>query len=500
MAASMHVSAQFQEPFTAASIVAATYASAQFPKLCDSLASKLSIPNATISSTTFVAAGTTLDFPEADPTCGDLAPPQLISADMCRVMLTVTTSARSHIVMETWLPSNWTGRFLATGNYGIRGCIQFDDMAYGASLGFATTGSDNGHSGQNGTEFLNNPDIVDDFVFRALVTSVHVGKDITRAFFGRAVKKSYFLGCGTGGLQGWRMAQDFPDEFDGIVVTNPALAWTGLLSWNARFFPLIQNAGADFPPRHLWPVVDDGILAQCDGLDGALDGILEEPSRCDFKPEALICAPGQTASCLTSQQAATVRAVFSPLFARSSFMYPALQFGPRLLEQVFEIYGGAQFVIADDWYRFAVFNDPTFNTTIMTPDDILFAQRSNPGGINTFSGDISKFKKRGSKILHYQGQSGAFVSSHSSNQYYEMVAERMRMQPAALDEFYRFFRISGMDHCAGGPGQELPSVDPDQNAVMSMVRWVEEGVAPNTILDQGVGGGFPESALPISVS
>ncbi|KAK7026213.1 Tannase/feruloyl esterase [Favolaschia claudopus] len=478
--------------FTAATIVASTHVSAQFQKRCNSLASRLFIPNTIFSRTTFVAAGTTLTFPDVDKTCELFSRPQLISADICRVMLTVPTSNRSRTVMEVWLPSNWTGRFLATGNGGIGGCIQFNDMNYAASLGFATTGSDNGHTGMNGIRFLHNPDVVDDFAYRALLTSAQVGKQITWKFFGRPHSKSYYLGCSTGGRQGWKMAQDFPDEFDGIVAGAPAFAWTGLMSWGAMFFPLIKNAGADFPPEHLWPIVDAGILAQCDGLDGAVDGILEEPSRCHFNPDALICAPGHTSSCLTRGQADTVRAVFSPLFARRCFMYPALQFGPKLLGKVFQNYGGAQFLYPDHWFRFAVFNDPAFNTTMLAPDEILFAQKLNPGGINTFSGDVSKFRNRGSKILHYHGQVDALISSLNSNRYYELVSKTMKMQPAALDDFYRFFRISGMDHCAGGPvysllfignaGENVASLDPNQNVLTAMVRWVEQGVAPDTIM------------------
>ncbi|KAF7298014.1 Carboxylic ester hydrolase [Mycena chlorophos] len=479
--------------FVAGAIVAASVqllqVTAQFQQTCDALASKLSIPNATIANTSFVAAGTTLSFPGVDPTCG--TPPQLVSADICRVVLTVATSNRSRTMMEAWLPSNWTGRFLATGNGGIGGCIQYTDMDYGTSLGFATTGSDNGHPGQNGTLFLNNIDVVDDFAFRALTTSAQVGKQITRDFYGKTQTKSYYLGCSTGGRQGWKMAQDFPDEFDGIVAGSPAIAWTGLTSWSGMFFPLIKEAGPNFPPPALWPVVDAGILAQCDDLDGAVDGIIEDPALCNFNPDALICANGQNSSCLTKAQADTVRAVFAPLFAKETFIYPGYEFGPGLLGQIFELFGGpAQFLFTDNWFRFAVFNDPALNTTILTPDEILFAQNLNPGGINTFSGDLSAFKDRGSKILHYHGQQDQLISSLNSNRYYETVSQTMKMAPAALDEFYRFFRISGMQHCGGGPGatfignveSAVASLDPNQNVLTAMVRWVEQGVAPDTIL------------------
>ena len=65
----------------------------------------------------------------------------------------------------------------------------------------------------------------------------------------------------------------------------------------------------------------------------------------------------------------------------------------------------------------------------------------------------------------------------------------MSLAPNELDEFYRFFRISGMEHCSGGPGayhignqaESLSTLDPEENVLMAMVRWVEQGIAPETI-------------------
>lgn len=42
--------------------------------------------------------------------------------EFCRVSLNVTTSSTSQIYMEAWLPGNYTGRFLSTGNGGLGGC------------------------------------------------------------------------------------------------------------------------------------------------------------------------------------------------------------------------------------------------------------------------------------------------------------------------------------------------------------------------------------------
>ena len=47
---------------------------------------------------------------------------QVVSSDLCRIALSIPTTKRSSITFELWLPRNWTGRFLATGNGGIDGC------------------------------------------------------------------------------------------------------------------------------------------------------------------------------------------------------------------------------------------------------------------------------------------------------------------------------------------------------------------------------------------
>lgn len=68
----------------------------------------------------FVPAGTTLTFPDNDATCNRAS--QAVSADLCRIALSIRTSSTSNIAFEAWLPENWSGRFLATGNGGIDGC------------------------------------------------------------------------------------------------------------------------------------------------------------------------------------------------------------------------------------------------------------------------------------------------------------------------------------------------------------------------------------------
>jgi feruloyl esterase len=45
--------------------------------------------------------------------------------------------------------------------------IHYEDMAYTTLNGFASVGSNNGHNGTSGVAFYDNPDVVEDFAWRA---------------------------------------------------------------------------------------------------------------------------------------------------------------------------------------------------------------------------------------------------------------------------------------------------------------------------------------------
>lgn len=467
-----------------------------FNKQCADFAGTLqsNIGNATIWFTEAVAAGTNLSLPDYDASCG--AQYQVVGADFCRVAMFVPTSEQSNISMEVWLPPQeaWTGRFLSTGNGGLSGCIQYYDLAYTVDLGFATVATNNGHNGTRGLAFYNNTEVVEDFAYRAMHTGVVVGKEVSKAFYGEAHKKSYYFGCSTGGRQGFKEAQTFPDDFDGLVVGAPALAFANLTSWSGSFF--IDTGAPDAPtyvPLSLWPVIHQDILDQCDDLDGYVDGIVEDAGLCNYTISAsLLCSNGtNSTTCLTDIQANTVREIFSPVINTedNSLVFPAMQPGSELLAQ-FIYYGGADFQYTTDWFRYAVYNDPTWDPATLDSADYTAAAKQNPYNIQTWEGDLSAVKNRGSKILHYHGQQDMIITSYNSPRYYEYVSETMGLSSSELDDFYRFFKIGGMYHCTGGPGATFigQGIDsnatnsPEGNVLTAMVRWVEEGVAPDTIL------------------
>lgn len=136
-----------------------------FKTKCAAIIDGLSVGRSSINFADFVPAGTNLSLPDNDPSC--TLSSVLVPVDICRIALYISTSSTSSFTMEAWLPSNWSGRFLGTGNGGLNGCIGYSDMSYGTSLGFAAVGSNNGHNGTSGDDFYNNSGVVEDFVYRA---------------------------------------------------------------------------------------------------------------------------------------------------------------------------------------------------------------------------------------------------------------------------------------------------------------------------------------------
>lgn len=232
------------------------------------------------------------------------------------------------------------------------------------------------------------------------------------------------------------------------------------------------------------------MLKQCDKLDGYADGILEYPPLCNYDPTGLLCAGSSNAStCLTAKQVETVKTVLSPVYNDNrDLVYPRLQPGAEIVASAV-LFGGTPFPYTADWFKYAVYNDTTWNPATLNATDYDNAARINPGGIQTWKGDLSDAQKN-SKILHWHGAMDAIISSANSPRYYDYVSETMDLSSDELDEFYRYFTVSGTGHCGGGDGahvigqasNEVSSYDPKENILMAIVDWVENGNAPETLI------------------
>ena len=62
-----------------------------------------------------------------------------------------------------------------------------------------------------------------DFASVALNDMTVLGKTVTKSYYGIPPKYSYWNGCSTGGRQGLMMAQQYPEQYDGILAACPAI-------------------------------------------------------------------------------------------------------------------------------------------------------------------------------------------------------------------------------------------------------------------------------------
>ena len=129
--------------------------------------------------------------------------------------------------------------------------IDYFNIDYGASLHFATIGSDNGHDGNTGLPFFNHPEVINDFAYRAIHVEAIIGKVIVEAFYSNTPSKSYFLGCSTGGRQALQSALLYPDDFDGIVGGAPAVDWNHLVGWLGLLGNFIGATDPELPPNFI---------------------------------------------------------------------------------------------------------------------------------------------------------------------------------------------------------------------------------------------------------
>ncbi|PSN74730.1 tannase and feruloyl esterase [Corynespora cassiicola Philippines] len=466
-----------------------------FSSKCSNLASNLDINHQhpfKVNRAEYLPANYTIDLPSEgwNETCvGWPAPP--LPVPICRVVLNVETSNSSSFIMETWLPENWEGRTLTVGNGGAAGCIQYPDLAYGVSHSFATIGTDAGHNGTSAGAVLNQPEVLVDFVWRSISSGARLGRSLAEEFYACDVKKTYYLGCSSGGRQGWKSVQQDPDLFDGVVAGAPAVNFLGHIQWMANAFSLLGlDANSTLLSPEKWLGVQEEVYRQCDYLDGAADGILEDTRVCEFDYGALLCSSSSrnASTCLSESEIATIEKLFEPMVYNGTELHPGHAPGYEVA-LISTLYSGLIYPWFVEFFRYLIYSDVNWDPTTFTLSDALYAVQLNPANIQTLDADISAFRNKGGKVLHWHGQADEILSIKTSDDYYDSVRSALNSTTEELDEFYRYFRVSGMGHCFGGPGTDhlgqlggyAAGNDADDNVLTRIVKWVENGEAPEFI-------------------
>lgn len=478
---------------TAISVLAARPAAAA---TCGSLAS-LGIEHTTIDSVEAVAAGAF--SPPAAPAGfgGRGAPPDFSDLPaFCRVTATSMPTSDSDIKIELWLPmpDAWNGNFAAYGNGGWTGSIQHGSLAEGVRRGYATGMTDTGHQGGSARFAMGHPEKLVDFGHRSIHEVAVAGKALTHAFYESAPARSYWNGCSAGGRQGLKAAQVYPEDFDGIVAGAPGLMWTGR-STQAIWIAQATRASHDSAlPQEKFGLIHDAVLAECDALDGAEDGILEDPRQCDFDPAALACPAGQdAATCLTPGQVATVERIYSDVRnPRTGEVYfPGHERGSELGWRTMA--GTNPFGPGVDLFRYVVFEDEDWDFMTLNFDADIERALDADAAADALDPNLKPYYERGGKIVQYHGWNDPQISPRVSSMYYEHVLDTVGED--IVPRHHRLFMVPGMAHCGGGEGTS--SFD----MLSVLEEWVESGSAPDSVeasrvVDGGVDRTRPLCAYP----
>jgi feruloyl esterase len=441
---------------------------------CDAL-SKLSLPNVSVTSAQSIAAGAFTPPPSPGPFGPNPALFQSLPS-FCRVMATLTPSSDSDIKIEVWLPvSGWNNDFQAIGNGGWNGTMGYGALAEAVKRGFAAAGTDTGHQGGSASFALGHPEKLTDFAYRAVHEMTVTSKAIIQYFYGSAARYSYWNGCSTGGRQGLKEAQKFPNDYNGIIAGAPANYQTHLHVWSIWVAQQVNKSPDSFLPPEKLDVLHKAVLAACDASDGVKDGLINDPTRCHFDPKTIQCKGEESTNCLNPAQVAAVQAIYAgPKGPSGQEIFPTFQPGSEL---GWNLLAGQQGnPVATDSFTYVVYKNPQWDWRTMNLDtDVAQVEKAYGSLIDATDPNLRAFFARNGKLLLYHGWSDQLIAPLNTVNYYSSVVQNLGGEAKASNDV-RLFMVPGMAHCAGGEGPN------DFDKVSAIQQWVEQGKAPETMI------------------
>ena len=429
------------------------------------------------SLTTVDLADTTVDSAALE-TAGPGGPPY------CRVTAIAThPPANDRVTIWVALPTEtWNGRFLGTGGGGFSGGSP-RSLPAAVREGFAAAATDTGHE-QNSGSFALGPDgalewmLIRDNAYLGIHAMTRVGKELTAAFYGRQPKYSYFRGCSTGGRQGLMEVQRYPDDYDGVLSGAPAINWDRL-HLAQMWGQLVMLEAGHFVRPCAFRLAQARAVEACDMQDGLADDVIPEPRQCPFDPAELLGAEVESCGPITEADIAVLRKILEgPRRRDGSFLWYGLTPGTDFLAlngTTRDPLGGAPMRITLDWFRYFLARDPDLDWTGLTHASYehYWDQSVEEFGrvFGTDRTDLSGFRDRGGKAIVWHGWSDPLIYAQGTVDWFEGVEDRM----GDTGDFLRLFMVPGARHC-----RDIPGITPE-NPFAAVVRWVEEGVPPDTL-------------------
>ena len=431
------------------------------------------------------------------------------------------------IAFEMRLPQAWNGRFYYQGNGGLDGNVPPALGALGGGplsgalfQGFAVISADAGHTGAQTPYFGEEPQARLDYGYQAVAKLTPMAKDLIRAAYGKAPDRSYIGGCSNGGRHAMGAAARLGDAYDGYLIGAPGyrLPRAALAQlWAAQQFSTLATPGATVPhplaPQARVPdlssaftpqerqTVAQAILARCDALDGARDGLVQDVQACqarfNLQTDVPSCVGERNGQCLSAAQKQVIGTLFQGARSGSGqALYAPFPYDSGLVAENWSTWKFINSLALDPLSVSTVFSVPPRRVDPLTEDldarlalftatnesykESGYALMTPPG--HEHPTNLAPLRARGAKMVLYHGVSDAIFSAEDTRRWIDALGQALGGTSA---DFARYFPVPGMNHCSGGPAT-------DQFDLLSpLVQWVEQGVAPQAVPATARGAGNP---------
>ena len=401
-------------------------------------------------------------------------------------------AARIGSVMR--LPAdNWNGKLAVTGCGGFCGSLLPEKPGYSNSMneylkgGYAVIQTDGGHQAESwDTDWALGDDTALDLYAGAwMPLAVATGRHYVANFYASAPRHTYFTGCSNGGRLGLFAAQRYPELFDGIAAGGGIFDLSGNAGVHGLW--LLQSTrdeqGRAVIDASKIPLLERHVMAQCDHLDGVRDGVISRPALCQPEVDKLGCGPaGNETDCFTAAELAAVKRLYQGATVDGEQLYPGIPPGSEALWPIWITGTDAQPAwgeLAAEGYLRLSYGVPSARP--FKPHDYVLSEqlgniRRLAPRLNATDPDLSAFARAGGKLFYYHGLADPLILPGRAREYYEEVVAVQGREK--LDEFARFVMVPGQGHCWEQPGR----VADDFNPLAVLDRWVESGIAPDTVM------------------
>ena len=458
--------------------------------------------------------------------------PVKMAGDVCLVKLLVGPGATAEkdktaksytegIGIEIWLPAhaNWNERIRDYGGGGwVGGGHRYADKIgskvpalTNANMGFAVGTTDSGqpHSQEGSFIFLSNGKVnfesLRDFLTNATVEQAKKTRALTALYYGKKPKYAYFDGHSQGGRQALKLAQEFPELYDGFMVGQPAVSLTRF-SIAGHYPQLVMKndlgidaltpsnyAGGKTPVAQFADKVTAVSARAVAACDKEKLGFLLDPFSCEYdarKDAGALCpgVPGMGVSgsnanadtCMSLPEATALMKIWYGATVDGSFdananaaaksgvardakrLWWAFTPGSGIAGGLTRTGTGAeQLAVALGDVRYAPPSIVNASTTERNRWRTLsyaefaaahakgIALDASLGGALTEAPDLSKLKSLGRKMLMHTGLAEDAIPPASSIHYYTNVVEKMG-GVEATQQFFRMYMVPGAAHSSQG--------------------------------------------------